>query len=139
MVKSSLKTAYDKVDKYRDRLYDKDSTIKKDYAKLLAYDKEIRRLDRKFDPKNPKDTMAKFESLDAERTIVMEKLGKAVKERISNSDVYKDYKDTYDKVVNDYADLFLIANNLDTTKTNRNTVVNFLTKKDYMPFYLYKP
>ena len=137
-LKSELKTAYNKVDKYRDSLYDKDSTIKKDYAKLLAYDKEIRRLDRKFDPNNKKD-IETFESLDAARTVVMKKLGKELKERISTSDIYKDYKDTYDKVVNDYADLLLIANNLDTTKRNRNSVINFLIKKDYMPFYLYEP
>jgi hypothetical protein len=136
-LKSSLKTAYDKVDKYRDRLYNKDSTIKKDYAKLLSYNKEIRDLD-KFDLDDPK-AMSKFESLDAKRTIVKEKLVKALRERISNSDVYKDYKDIYDKAVNEYSDLILTSNNLDTTKTNRNSVINFLTKMDAIPFYLYEP
>ena len=136
-LRSSVKTAYNEVDKYRDSLYDNDSTIKKDYAKLLAYNKKIRDLD-KFDLDDTK-AMSRFESLDAKRTIVKEKLVKALKERISNSDAYKDYKDIYDKAVNEYADLILTSNNLDTTKTNKNSVINFLTKMDAIPFYLYEP
>ena len=138
-LRSSVKTAYNKVDKYRDSLYDNDTTIKKDYAKLLAYDEAIKELDRKFDPKNPQKDMPKFEALDKKRYAVMEKLGKELTERISNSDAYKDYKDIYDKVVNDYADLILSSNDLDTTKRNRNSVINFLMKMDAIPFYLYEP